>query len=469
MSDPIIIPWWVLATLSVLAAIALVDRIFAPATRWFFRRRVNEAIDELNTRLDLRIQPFKLTRRQSLVDQLMYDPLVIEAVDQEAKETNVPRNVVMAKAQKYAKEIVPHFSARAYFGFGTKIARWLSQFVYRVSLGYSDDEAIRSIDPNATVVFIMNHRSNMDYVLLTFMASSRASLSYAVGEWARIFLLQTIIRAMGAYFIRRDSGNELYRRVLARYVRMATRQGVTQAVFPEGGLSRDGKLRDPRLGLISYMIGDFDKENDRDVVFVPVGLNYDRVIEDRILTAKQEKNLTGRNFRVSLSSIAGVMSQLFWLRVKGQLYRAGYAVASFGTPISTSQYLNANSLNFRSMSEKERFEEIELFGAKLIDAIGAVIPAVPVALVSHCMLKQDGSAIGELELKSKIYELISSLESSGTYSHIPREDRDYAVSTGLRMLTLRHIIEKTGDGLYRANPKESVLLQYYANSISHLL
>jgi glycerol-3-phosphate O-acyltransferase len=469
VSDPVTIPWWVLAILSVFAAIALVDRIFAPATRWFFRRRVNEAIDELNTRLDLRIQPFKLTRRQSLVDQLMYDPLVIEAVDREAKQTNVPRNVVMAKAQKYAKEIVPHFSARAYFGFGTKIARWISRFVYRVRLGYSDDEAIRSIDPKATVVFIMNHRSNMDYVLLTFMASSRASLSYAVGEWARIFLLQSIIRAMGAYFIRRDSGNELYRRVLARYVNMATRQGVTQAVLPEGGLTRDGKLRDPRLGLISYMISDFDKDNDRDVVFVPVGLNYDRVIEDRILTAKQEKDSTGRNFRVSLSSIAGVIRQLFWLRIKGQLYRAGYAVASFGTPISTRDYLNYRKLNFRKMSEKDRFKEIEKLGTKLIDAIGAVIPAVPVALVSYTMLKLDKVAIGELELKSKVFELISRLESIGTYSHIPREDRDYAVSTGLRMLTLRHIIEKTDDGLYRVNPKETVLLQYYANSISHLL
>ena len=158
MNDPVTIPWWVLALLSIFTAIAVVDRIFAPGVRWFFRRRVNEAIDELNTRLDLRIQPFKLTRRQSLVDQLMYDPVVIEAVDQEAKRTNIPRNVAMAKAQRYAKEIVPHFSARAYFGFGTKAARWLSRFVYRVRLGYSDDEAIKSIDPNAAVVFVMNHR-----------------------------------------------------------------------------------------------------------------------------------------------------------------------------------------------------------------------------------------------------------------------------------------------------------------------
>ncbi len=469
MNEMVTIPWWVLIVIGALAIVALVDRIFAPGVRWFFRRRVNEAIDELNSRLDLGIQPFKLTRRQSLVDQLMYDPVVIEAVEHEADETNVPRSVVMAKAQRYAKEIVPHFSARAYFGFGTRIARWVSQLVYRVRLGYSDDEALRSIDSNSTVVFVMNHRSNMDYILLTFMASSRASLSYAVGEWARIFLLQSLIRAMGAYFIRRDSGNELYRRVLAQYVRMATRQGVTQAVFPEGGLTRDGALREPRLGLISYMIGDFNPEIDRDVVFIPVGLNYDRVIEDRILTAKREKQATGRNFRVKASRILGVFWQLFSLRVQGKLYRAGYAVASFGAPVSLKEYLDKRGVTLGKLSDKKRFAEVEKFGTVLIDAIGAVVPAVPVALVSTVILEMNGKPVGELELKSKVFDLITRLENSGAYTHIPREDRDYAVSTGLRMLTLRHIIEETPDGLFMANEQETILLEYYANSIAHLL
>lgn len=469
MNDLVSIPFWVLVLLSIFTAIAAVDRIFAPGVRWFFRRRVNEAIDELNTRLDLRIQPFKLTRRQTLVDQLMYDPQVIDAVDLEAKETGVPRSVVMAKAQRYAKEIVPHFSARAYFGFGTRAARWLSRFVYRVRLGYSDDDAIRAIDPDATVVFVMNHRSNMDYVLITFMASTRASLSYAVGEWARIFMLQSIIKAMGAYFIRRDSGNALYRRVLAQYVRMATRQGVTQAVFPEGGLTRDGALREPRLGLISYMINDFDPDSDRDVVFIPVGLNYDRVIEDRILTAKQEKQATGRNFKVGVSSIFKVFGQIIWLRIKGQLFRAGYAVASFGSPISLKSHLQKQNINMRKLDEKQRFAEIEKFGSNLIKGIGAVVPAVPVALVSTVLLTLDDKSIGELELKSRVFKLVTELEAKGAYTHIPREDRDYAVSTGLRMLTLRHIVEKTPDGLYRANNNEKILLEYYANSIAHLL
>src|SRR5947209_3177894 len=57
---------------------------------------------------------------------------------------------------------------------------------------------------------------------------------------------------MGAYFVRRDSKDELYRRVLERYIAMATEAGVPQAVFPEGGLTRDGLIREPKLGVIDY-------------------------------------------------------------------------------------------------------------------------------------------------------------------------------------------------------------------------
>jgi len=96
----------------------------------------------------------------------------------------------------------------------------------------------------------MNHRSNMDYVLVTYLAADAGALSYAVGEWARVWPLSGIIRAMGAYFIRRRSGGALYRRVLARYVQMATRAGVSQAVFPEGGLSLTGRSASPKLGLL---------------------------------------------------------------------------------------------------------------------------------------------------------------------------------------------------------------------------
>ena len=60
------------------------------------------------------------------------------------------------------------------------------------------------------------------------------------------------------------------------------------------------------------------------------------------------------------------------------------------------------------------------------------------------------------------------LAASAAHVHIPRGDQDYAIEVGLRMLRLRHLVAEV-DGLYRVNADELPLLDYYANSISHLL
>jgi glycerol-3-phosphate O-acyltransferase len=81
-------------------------------------------------------------------------------------------------------------------------------------------------------------------------------------------------------------------------------------------------------------------------------------------------------------------------------------------------------------------------------------------------VRADGRALSEIEVKSGTVALIDQLRAKGVHVHVPRQDRDYAVSAGLRMLTLRRLVEEK-DGLYAANPRESVLLRYYANSIAH--
>ncbi len=469
MTDPVALPFWAVALLVLFAAIGVFQNVFAPSVRWFFRRRFNIAIDELNQRLDMRIQPFRLTKRQTLIDRLIHDPRVMEAVEAEAIRAGTPRSVMMRRAERYAREIVPALSVTTYFGFGIRAARRLSEFVYRVRLGYVDDAALKALDPDSTVVFVMNHRSNMDYVLVTYMASNRASLSYAVGEWARVWLLQSLIRSMGACFIRRESGDELYRKVLGRYVAMATHEGVTQAMFPEGGLTRDGLLREPRLGLLSYMVSGFDPKSSRDIVFVPVGLNYDRVIEDRILTSKAEQEITGRNFRVRAASILGFFWRLIRLRLRGRLYRFGYACVSFGHPVSLAAWRKRKRVDFTTSDREKLFTGVEKLADDLMDAVGAIVPALPVALASHVFLESGERWMSEFELKSAFLGLMKRLEADGAHVHIPRADRDYAVATGLRMLTLRHMVVTNDEWLYRANPDETLLLKYYANSIAHLM
>jgi len=464
----ITLPFWIFVLLVFLAIIALLDRVLAPSVRWFFRRRVNTAIDELNSRLDTRIQPFKLTRKQTLVDQLMYDQEVVRSAEEEASKTGTPISVVMEKAERYAREIVPSFSPLAYFGIGMRFARFVSKLVYRVKVGYLNDDALSAIDPNASVIFVMNHRSNMDYLLVTYLASTRTTLSYAVGEWARIWGLQSLVRAMGAYFIRRSSNNELYRKVLSRYVAMATREGVPQAFFPEGGLSTDGKLRDPKFGLLSYMLSGYSQTSGRDVIFIPVGINYDRVMEDRILTKKLERDSTGRDYRVSIKKSFVFTGTMLWRRIQGKLYKNGHACVSFGNPVSLNGWMKQNKYDLDKSTEKQKSKLIENLGGELIKKVGEVIPVMPVALVATVFTKQKQKPLTELELKSKVFKLISDHEKRGFHVLVPREDQDYAVSTGLRMLTLRHIILEDENGLFTANPDESVILNYYANSIAHL-
>ncbi len=467
----ITLPVWLVVLAAILALIGLVDRLLVPSVRWFFRGRVNRAIEKLNTRLSLKIQPFKLTKRQGLIDALMFDHEVIRAVEEEAEETGKPREVVMETARIYAKEVVPAFSHYTYFKVGTTLARRISQMLYRVRLGNSNDKALADVDPNSTVVFVMNHRSNMDYVLVTYMAATSSALSYAVGEWARIWALQNLIRSMGAYFVRRHStGNALYRKVLARYVHMATMAGVTQAVFPEGGLSGDGRLRAPKFGLLSYMVGDFDPRGARDIIFIPVGLNYDRVLEDRLLTsAATKKEGEKPKFRFSPGVFLGFIGRSIGLALKGNWFRYGYACVSFGKPLSMRSYLEENAVDFRNIEGEQRFAEVEKLGQRLMKSVGAAIPVLPTSLVASVLIEAGDKPLSLFEIKTAVFNLISALEKKGAYVHVPRTDHDYLVEVGLRMLTLRHLVEQNETGAYQINPKEKVLVAYYANAITHLV
>jgi len=467
MFETIPIPIWAIALVGVMAAWAALDRLLIPSVRWYLRRRVNRVINDLNKRLQLRIEPFRLTRRAVLIDRLTYDPEIIKAAEAEAEAMGKPREAVVREVARYAREIVPSFNAYAYFRIGYWFARQVARSLYRVRLGYADPEGLSSVPENASVVFVMNHRSNMDYVLVGYLAASTAALSYAVGEWARIWPLQTLIRTLGAYFIRRKSGSPLYRKVLARYVQMATDGGVVQAVYPEGGLSRDGRLREPRLGLLSYMVGAFDPASGRDLVFIPVGINYDRVLEDRTLLRSLDKELPRIGTASALARTVRFLGHQVVLFLRRRWHRFGYACVNFGTPISMTHYLAAEGTEFAADETPERFAQIETLGRHLMEAVGTVIPVTPVALVSTVLLAKNDQPVSELEIKASVFALMKSLEAEGAQVYLPRADRDYAVGVGLRMLTLRHIVLEE-DGLYRINPSDRPLVGYYANAIAHL-
>jgi glycerol-3-phosphate O-acyltransferase len=466
MTPSVTLPSWLVLLLALLAAWAIVSRLLLPSVRWFIGRRVNRVTEQVNRTLHLKIPPIAMTRRQVLIDRLVYDPKILQEAMRVAQAEGIPRQVALKRVEQYAREIVPAFNAYLYFRVGSRIAKAVLNFLYRVRLGHAN-QALWNLDSSTSVVFVINHRSNVDYILVAHLAHERVALSYAVGEWAKVWPIQQLARSLGAYFVRRGSGNELYRRVLERYVQIAVEGGAVQAIFPEGGLSRDGLLRQPKIGLLDYMLRSFDLRAGRDIVFVPVALNYDRVLEDRTLLRDVEPGSEPRSGVAAVRTTFGFAASQVWLRLRGRWYRFGYACANFGSPISLRQYLTDHGWDPSTLEREARAARVMELAGDLLTAVGRIVPVLPVSLVARLFTDEPEREWTEAEIRSRAQALQKEYESLGAHVYVPRNDPDYSVLVGLRMLTLRHLVSESS-GRFRANVAELPVLRYYANAIAHL-
>jgi glycerol-3-phosphate O-acyltransferase len=381
-----------------------------------------------------------------MIQRLIYDPEVTQEIVNYAHEHKVPENVGFEKARSYAREIVPSFSAFTYFGLGTRMARMLAKSIYDVWTGPRNDEVIRAIPKDATIVFVMNHRSNMDYVLVTYLAAQTSALSYAVGEWAQVWPLSRLIRMMGAYFIRRRSRGALYRKVLARFVQMATAGGVAQGIFPEGGLSLTGKMMPPKLGLFSYLTEAQDTTK-RDVVFVPVAINYDRVLEDRVLIAACQRG--DRRFGARISVVLGFILRKFWQGVRGRYVRFGKAAVVFGDPLS-----------LRDFGPDKPVEEL---AHTLMQRIEDAMPVLMVPLLARHFEVAQGALTGAAIIDAVARDTLR----LGT--HMPSltpEELSNETDSALKRMERNRLIVRGEDG-WRIAPGEEAVVAFYANSIAH--
>jgi glycerol-3-phosphate O-acyltransferase len=440
--------WLVLVVLlfgGVLAAGRLV-----PAVRWYFRQRAARVVEEVRRR-GIELPTFKLTRRGALIHRLTHDPELIEAAEVYARDNDVSMAVAMARVERYGREIVPSFNAFLYFRIGIPLAAWISRSLYDIRVGPQRGLAV--LDENAyedaSVVFVMNHRSNIDYVLLAHLMAHRTALSYAAGEWAHAWPLGRLIGGMGAFFVRRGSGDDLYRRVLERFVQMAVEGGLTQVFFPEGGLSRDGKPREPKVGLLDYMLRHFDPEAG-DILFVPVGVNYDWVLEDHSLLQPggPEAGIRGRGGL--FASAAGSMVRNLLLARRGSGFRLGGAAVGFGPPLSAREYAASRGVAFGELEREDRIEEVKVLARLLMLTINDSIPPVAVPLVARALIEASETTVRKNSLLSRARSL-----SQG------EAPLDYEAA--LRTLVMRQLV-LAECGEYRPAPDGEKLLAYYAKS-----
>jgi glycerol-3-phosphate O-acyltransferase len=260
--------------------------------------------------------------------------------------------------------------------------------------------------------------------------------------------------------------NPLYRKVLERYVHMATKEGVCQAVFPEGGLSRDGHLRKPKYGIIDYMLRSFDPQADRDIVFIPVGLNYDRTLEDRSLLRSLDPTAEKRSIWFIGRTMLRLIWKLIWLIITSRWQRFGYACVNFGAYVSMRQYCRRHNVDFAHLQRPERFDEVKKITDQLMQSIESLIPVLPLSLVAAVFLRYPQKPLSAFEVERHANRIIDEIQPEGAPVFSTTRSRGQNLLAGLQMLAIRRLIVEQ-DGKYTADPNSLDVLAYYANSLAH--
>ena len=201
-------------------------------------------------------------------------------------------------------------------------------------------------------------------------------------------------------------------------------------------------------------------------MFVPVAINYDRVLEDRTLVRDLDPAAARTSSARAVATAIGWLLKNAGLYARGRLFRFGYACVNFGPPLSLRGYLKEHDLDFSVLPEAERFKETERLAAALMDEIARIVPITPVSLVATALLSLDDGTATETALKERIDAMVDELNAVGAHVYVPRKDAAYFLEVGLRMLTLRRLVV-VADGVYRVNWKEVSILRYYANAIDH--
>jgi len=430
-------------------------------SRWQWR-----SVRSIRREFRARIDRFKRTGKGEVRAALLADPEVGAAVSLHARETGESEAETWARVHSYVEEIVPNFNLLSYYRLGYGVARVLVPLFYKVSVGYEARAALDAIPRDSVVVYLMNHRSNADYVVVAYVLSGRVALSYAVGEWARVWPLEAVFKSFGSYFVRRRYREALYHKVLERYVQLITRNRVTQGVFLEGGLTRDGRFREPKLGLLDYLVRvKAEPGFERPFHVIPVAINYDRVLEDRSLLRElvpEAERLSRRDQVREVAAYVLKVSARFLLR---RARRYGRACVNFGAPLDVDAWLAARP-GVLGLPRDERLPRLKELADEVMRRIGAIMPVTAVPLAARALLVHPGERITRAEWEALLDRQREALAAAG--AHVVGEERTSAeiLDRALVMLTLRHVVFADGDG-FQIDRGQDLLLRYYANSIAH--
>jgi glycerol-3-phosphate O-acyltransferase len=404
-----------------------------------------------------------LSHRNTQVDDLIEAPTVRAAIAAEAAAKKVPEAEAERRARTFALEIASDYTygvVRAFEIFLT----WLWTRLYD-GVEVHNFDAVTRIAPGQGIVYLPCHRSHVDYLLLSYVVFRQGLTPphIAAGENLDIPIVGSLLRRGGAFFLRRSfKGEPLYAAVFHEYLHLMISRGFPIEYFIEGGRSRSGRMLPPKAGILGMTVRSFLRGHARPLVFVPVYLGYEKLIEGRaFLDELQGKPKRGE----SLWGLLGA-----WRLLKREF---GKVHVNFGEPLALAEFLDQARPGWTAAADDSRAdwvrEAIRTAAEELSKRINEAAVATPINLVAVALLATPKHTADAHALARQIGHCQAILRDA-PYSPgaVP-----CAVSAGEivayaeRLGFVERLPHPPGD-LLRVPASEAALLAYFRNNVLHL-
>ena len=215
------------------------------------------------------------------------------------------------------------------------IGRLFDRSGYRGRIRYDDAEVARLQDLTRRypMALLPSHRSYIDPVVLASVLQ-RAAIppTYKLGGINVAFWpMGPMGRRAGLIFIRRSFRDDpVYKLALREYVGWLAEHRQNLEWYIEGGRTRTGKLRDPRLGVLAYLVDAVQDDRCDDFLLQPVSIVYDELLD----VEEYARSATGAaKAPESLGRLIG------YARAQRTRYSRGDIHVSFADPISVRDHL----------------------------------------------------------------------------------------------------------------------------------
>ncbi|QLC74151.1 glycerol-3-phosphate 1-O-acyltransferase PlsB [Pseudomonas sp. LPB0260] len=406
-----------------------------------------------------------LSHRRNLVKGLVHGPLVRQAISEESARTGISLEKAEAQALRYGNEIASDYAYTA-IRFLELVLSWFWNKIYD-GIRVNHIEGVQDVAQGHEVIYVPCHRSHIDYLLLSYLLfrNGLTPPHIAAGINLNMPLIGGLLRRGGAFFMRRTfKGNPLYTAVFNEYLHSLFSKGFPVEYFVEGGRSRTGRMLQPKTGMLAITLRSFLRSHRLPVVFVPVYIGYERVLEGRTYLGELRGASKKKESIFDIFKVIGALKQRF-----GQVW------VNFGEPIKLAEFLDQQQPGWREQDYAGQFRPAWLndttsrLGARVAQRLNEAAAINPVNLVALALLSTSKLALDDSAL-ARVLDLYLALLRRVPYSpHTTLPDGDGQALIGYvkGMDLLAEQRDALGKILY-LDEHNAVLMTYYRNNVLHI-